>query len=421
MTSIILSFVGNQDPFGSKTGEGSIITLVKHLLEQGKNIKKAILIYTEGTATGAKDTKEWLVAELKIEGSDVELIPASWELSNDPTDLLKAAQEARRGLDVARLSMEDGDRIEFNASSGTPAMKSAFSILQAAGYTTNGQVWQVRNPSEMREGQQRVFPTDVTVLRQEFDRKVIRKQVEDFNYAGAVESLRFSSLLDERAIALLEYGRCRMAFDFDAAYKQLCLIGDEMPQQLVREIADLRQKSLDAIAKELYFNAVIRYENREFSEFLVLLTQFQECVLALLVKRKLGLDLPSSYQDTASFWVKVQSVDAGKPFAALKDSYQKRRWTLTTEGFTKRPHLLGLLSAYQDIEQVMVLINFLNEYCEQRNRCVHRFEGISEIEDGAELVAKLKRLIKMLVPLPSENSFELLNQKVFEAIASYQP
>jgi len=416
MASIVLSFVGNQDPFGSKTGEGSIITLVKHLLEQGKRIKNAVLIYTEGTAIGAKDTREWLIAELKIDGSDVELIPASWELSNDPTDLLKAAQEARRGLDVARLSMEDGDLIEFNASSGTPAMKSAFSILQAAGYVTNGQVWQVRNPSEMREGQQRVFPTDVTVLRQEFDRKVVRKQVEDFNYSGALESLRFSSLMNDRAIALLEYGRCRMAFDFDAAYRQLPLIGDEIPQQLVREIADLRQKSLDAIAKELYFNAVIRYENREFSEFLVLLTQFQECVLSLLVKRKLGLDLPSSYSDTVAFWEQVQSVDAGKPFAGLRDAYQRKGWRLTTEGFTKRPQLLGLLSVYGDIEQVMVLINFLNEYCEQRNRCVHRFEGISAIEDGVELVAKLKKLIKMLVPLPTENSFDLLNQKVYELI-----
>ena len=181
MASIVLSFVGNQDPFGSRSGEGSIVTLVKYLVENGKKIKKAILIYTEGTASGAKDTKDWLLTELGISGEDVELVPASWELSNDPTDLLKAAQEARRGLDLARLTLEKGDRIEFNASSGTPAMKSAFSILQAAGYVANGQVWQVRNPSEMREGQTRVFATDVGVLRQEFDRKVIQKQIADFN------------------------------------------------------------------------------------------------------------------------------------------------------------------------------------------------------------------------------------------------
>ena len=418
MASIVLSFVGNQDPFGSRAGEGSIVTLVKYLVENGKKIKKAILIYTEGTANGAKDTKDWLVTELGIGGEDVELVPASWELSNDPTDLLKAAQEARRGLDLARLTLEKGDRIEFNASSGTPAMKSAFSILQAAGYVANGQVWQVRNPSEMREGQMRVFATDVGVLRQEFDRKVIQKQIADFNYAGAVESLRFSSLANDRAIALLEYGRCRMAFDFNLAFTHLQVVVNDVPSQLLQEISELRQRKLDAIAKELYFNAVIRYENREFSEFLVLLTQFQECVLALLIKRRLGLDLPSNYQETGIFWEEVRTADGGEPLAALQDAYQGRGWRLTMEGFTKRPQLIGLLSCYGDLEQLIGLVNFLNEYCEQRNRCVHRFEGISEVENGVELVAKLKRLIKMLVALPSENPFDVLNQKVYELISS---
>ena len=418
MASIVLSFVGNQDPFGSKSGEGSIVTLVKHLVECDKKIKKAILIYTEGTAGGAKDTKDWLVTELGIGGEDVELVPSSWELSNDPTDLLKAAQDARRGLDLANLTMENSDRLEFNASSGTPAMKSAFSILQAAGYATNGTVWQVRNPSEMRAGQTRVFETNVGVLRQEFDRKVIQKQVADCNYAGALESLRFSSLTGDRAIALLEYGRCRMAFDFNAAFDRLRLVGDDVPSQLLQEISELRQRKLEAITKELYFNALIRYENREFSEFLVLLTQFQECVLALLIKRKLGLDLPSNYQDTVSFWEQVKTVDGGQPVVALKDAYQRRGWNLTMEGFTKRPQLIGLLSCYGDLEQLIGLVNFLNEYCEQRNRCVHRFEGISEVENGVELVAKLKRLIKMLVALPSENPFDVLNQKVYELISS---
>ena len=193
---------------------------------------------------------------------------------------------------------------------------------------------------------------------------------------------------------------------------------NDVPSQLLQEISELRQRKLDAIAKELYFNAVIRYENREFSEFLVLLTQFQECVLALLIKRKLGLDLPSNYQETGNFWEQVRTADGGQPLAALQDAYQRRGWRLTMEGFTKRPQLIGLLSCYGDLEQLIGLVNFLNEYCEQRNRCVHRFEGISEVENGVELVAKLKRLIKMLVALPSENPFDVLNQKVYELISS---
>lgn len=221
MASIVLSFVGNQDPFGSKTGEGSIVTLVRALVEQGVEIKKAIFIYTEGTATGARETKEWVVSELGISGGDVELSPASWELSNDPTDLLKAAQEARRGLELARLSMGVGDRVEFNASSGTPAMKSAFSLLQAAGYATNGQVWQVRNPNEIKERQTRVFRTDVAVLRQEFELKVVKGQIEGFNYGSALTNLE-SSGLSERLPVLVDLLKAGIAWhqgQFDQFYR----------------------------------------------------------------------------------------------------------------------------------------------------------------------------------------------------------
>jgi hypothetical protein len=421
MASIVLSFVGQQDPFGSRAGEGSLVTLVRSLVEQRKVIKKVILIYTEGhsgTAKGAQETKDWLFSELGIDGSAVELIAASQDLSDDPTDLFEAAKEARRGLHIAQQQASSDDEIELNASSGTPAMKSSFTLLQAAGYIVNGQVWQVRDPQKMKEGQMRVFKTDGAVFRYELDLKVIKRQIEDYNYGGALESLRISSLANDRAIALLEYGRCRMAFDFDAAFDHLCLLGDNVPAQLLQEISELRQRKLDAIAKELYFNALIRYENREFSEFLVLLTQFQECVMALLIKKKLGLELPNKYQDTVGFWALVKTVDAGKPFEALKDAYQKRGWQLTMEGFTKRPQLIGLLSCYDDLVQLLGLINFLNEYCEQRNRCVHRFEGISAIENGTELVAKLKKLIRMLVALPSENPFNVLNQEVYKLIGA---
>ncbi len=260
MSSIILSFVGNQDPFGSKTGEGSIVTLVRFLVGQGVVIKKAILIYTEGTAIGARETKEWLVTDLGIDAGEVELIPASWELSNDPTDLLKAAQEARRGLDLARLGMEKGDRIEFNASSGTPAMKSAFSLLQAAGYATNGQVWQVRNPTEVKEGQTRVFPTDVTVLRQEFDLKVVKGQIEGFNYGSALANLEASGLAGRSPVLvnLLKAGIAWHQGQFDQFYR--------LAKSYLSDVEKKQGESWWWMAYEQAYTALVRLEQENTSE-----------------------------------------------------------------------------------------------------------------------------------------------------------
>jgi len=191
MASVVLSFVGNQDPVSQATEEeGSVVTLLRHLIAQGNVIKRVLLLYTTGTAVKAQETKNWLASQPALSQVPVELIPTSEVLSQDPTDLLEAAQEARRGLEQARQILAEGDRLEFNASSGTPAMKSSFSILQAAGYAPESTVWQVRNPHEMQEGQSRVFATDVSGLRREFELKVFRSQVANSNFDGAWELFR---------------------------------------------------------------------------------------------------------------------------------------------------------------------------------------------------------------------------------------
>jgi hypothetical protein len=59
MTSIVLSFVGNQDPCSAQTDEeGSEITLLRHLLQKNDAIAKIILMHTSGTATRVKETND---------------------------------------------------------------------------------------------------------------------------------------------------------------------------------------------------------------------------------------------------------------------------------------------------------------------------------------------------------------------------
>lgn len=107
MTSIVLSFVGNQDPGTDKNDkEGSIVSLTNHLLEQNQEIERIILLYTDGTQEAANFTKEWLlsgeVQPLKIIEENIELIPVNEKLSQDPIDLLLAIQAARQALEKAK-------------------------------------------------------------------------------------------------------------------------------------------------------------------------------------------------------------------------------------------------------------------------------------------------------------------------------
>ena len=108
---------------------------------------------------------------LKLAPEAIALLPVCSALSAAPIDLLLASQAARRAIQTALPCLDASTTLELNASSGTPAMKAAWSIMQAAGYAPHSRIWQVRNPKEARPGQDRVFANSVNILKQEFDLK----------------------------------------------------------------------------------------------------------------------------------------------------------------------------------------------------------------------------------------------------------
>nr|WP_225902649.1 hypothetical protein [Pseudanabaena sp. PCC 6802] len=288
-------------------------------------------------------------------------------------------------------------------------------FLQAAGYAPDSRVWQVRNPAQMKPLQARVFQTDVGVLKQEFDIKVIKKQVDNYNYGGALSSLQESALANDRLIALLKYGQYRMNFDFNRAFSEIQPFAN-VEAELASDIAPLRQRDLSAIAKEIYFNALIKYHKQQYSEFLVEVSQFQECVLAYLIKTKFQIDLPDSYASTSTFWRDVKQFDAGKPYKHLADAYQQRGWELSARGFPSRPALIELLDFYSGYVKVIPSLRELNEYCEQRNRRLHKFEGVSEIEDADRLLSNLRSILRNIVKIPDRSPFDILNQKIMSLL-----
>jgi len=425
MASIVLSFVGQQDPFGSRTGEGSIVTLIRALVSQGTVIKRAILIYTEGTATGAKETKEWLVSELGIDGGDVELVPASWELSNDPTDLLKAVQEARRGLDLARLSMEKGDRIEFNASSGTPAMKSAFSLLQAAGYAANGQVWQVRNPIEIKENQTRVFQTDVGVLRQEFDLKVVKGQIEGFNYGSALANLEGSGLAERSPmlVNLLKAGIAWHQGQFDQFYR--------LAKSYLSDSEKKHGENWWWMAYEQAYTALVRLQQGNTSEAM---QHSFRAIEGLLWEWAIAMFLDDLVCRENEYPLLKESILRRYPTLRSRYEEQAQRGAeVKLQGYLLRDLLEAAIpasSVSNDFRQ------YWNTARKARNFVSHRLGGISEMQvlkswgddvgNRSDLEKRLLACLNLLTgksfrSLTEASLFAKVHLKVIEAIASYQP
>ncbi|MEG4353590.1 hypothetical protein QUA74_28310 [Microcoleus sp. LAD1_D3] len=414
-SSIVLSFVGQQDPYSDNTEhEGSIATLIRHLLDQKYSIRRVILLHTQDVAQKANDTKHWLQDKpFNLPKETIELVLVGAELSADPVSLLLAVQEARKGLEKAVPFLSKQDRLEFNASSGTPVMKTSWSLLQAAGYAPHSSVWQVRNPKEMKEGQPRVFQTNVDTLKNEFDFKVVKRQIEDYNYSGALVTLKDSNLSTNLIIALLEYGQYRIAFDFERASEVIQPFANLVEPEFISEISSLREKDQISLFKEVYFRAITKLKNQQYADFVADIFKFQEGFLRFLVETKLGF-FPKSYIETQGFRHKLKDFDGGNLDCFLNDyTLDNGEQLRFSQGFPSRIVLIAILEYYQqEFSELLELLGQLNDYCLLRNINTHSFEGISELENPGRILKILRDILRQKTAVPDNNSFNVLNSKI---------
>ena len=416
MASLILSFVGSQDPYSENTNEeGSIASLVKHLLQQGVVIKQVVLLHTTGTASNAQDTQEWLLSEMPMLTVDaIALFPVSEAFSADPINQLLAVQEARLALEQAKQGQGPQDWLELNGSSGTPAMKSCWSILQAMGFAPRSHVWQVRNPREMQPGQARVFTVDVNALKNEVDNQIVQRQVRDYNYQGALVSLQNSALVSPVLKALLEYAYYRQVRDFDRAFNALAPVKDGVDPVWLQEIATLRRKEMTAILRDTYFQALILLKLQRYAEFLVVLSGLHENLIRFLVTDRAGLAISTKYGDRAEAWAVIRQFDQGRLYQHLQKCKLPSGVPLrvSPEDTIARFTLIAILDYFPELREVVAAIKAVNEYCDRRNEVVHQLAGVSAIEEAETLLANLRRVMQRVVSLAAGNPFDRLNEEV---------
>jgi hypothetical protein len=421
MASIILSFVGNQDPVSDKNqDDGSIVSLVRHLRDKGESIKRILLLYTDATRDRAELTQGWLADEpLNVDEDYIDCLPVDAALSDDPVSVTLAVQAARQGLEAAIAHCESTDRLEMNASSGTPVMKSAWSILQAAGYARRSRVWQVRNPQEQRPGQARVFEANMQALRQEFDIRVIKQQLNDYNFSGALVSLQGAGLATPTLEGLLQYGHRRLSLDFRGARQAIAPVEAGLARRWMAEVQRLVEpKDAIALLQEAYFNAVTELKNHKFSDFLVRVFQFQEKALQHCVNQSLRLLLPRRWEETHSFW---QSVQAQHPalMAYLRDyhleSSASKSYPLKLDGFLNRPTCMAMLTYFN--HPLLSTLDQLNQFCDQRNRYVHQFEGVSHLDDPSTILNAMKAVLTHEGATYDPNPFNDLRQDILDQLS----
>ena len=407
MSSILLSFVGNQDPGSEQTNkEGSIVSLVRHLLEQNNLINRIILLYTQDTKEAAILTKEWLIEEisnLKINQENLELVTVDKKLSQDPVDLLLAIQVARQALEQAKSYLERGDFLELNASSGTPAMKSTWSILQAAGYAPQSRVWQIRNPEKTLPNQSRVFETNVNALRKEFDLQIIRKQIDQYDYSGALITFQSTNLKDNGISILLKYGAYRLACAFEDAWKIIGSFRNIVGEDLYQQSKNLAVRKHKAILVEIYWQAQVELRKKQYSNCLVKIFAFEESAMRFILKKELltleKIDL--SWLDIANdVRESINKYDNGKLNKYLDKEFNCPTMIKIIKALSySKPHLV------QALEE-------LDNFRKLRNYYIHELKGISEIDNPDKITLSMRNILKSLKLVHKPNPFDTLNQQI---------
>lgn len=424
MSSILLSFVGNQDPgsVGTNT-EGSIVTLTKHLLEQKHKITGAILLYTAGTEDAAVYTREWLLSEveqLSIAPEQIELIAVDDKLSQDPVDLLLATQEAKRAIALAQAKLQPGDRLELNLSSGTPAMKGSWSIVQASGLAPSSHLWQVRNPAKMLPEQERVFESDITVLKKTIDIQTIKKQITCHNYNGALTTFQNSNLVDNGISILLNCGVLRLSSAFKDSFNQIKNHAKFCGDHFHKQSKNLAARQHTEIIKEIYFQAKIKASNKEYSELLVKIFVFQESVLFYLLKQELlpeqDINLVMNEKLREKLDLAIANYEQGK-LQDFLDNYrlENGRKLVLNSGYNRTVMTAIVEYLYGINTTIYQLLKKLDVYCQQRNDYVHQLKGISKLE-SQEITLTIKQIIKVLGIKFKLNPFEEINHKIEELL-----
>ena len=123
MKKALLSFVGNQDPFG-KFGDGPILSLLRNSLDYDK----VILFYNQQVNDGAEKT----LAAIQDINAEIEVIPCKLNNLKDPTNHEMILEALRPELNRLCPFSEDW-HYEISISSGTPAMHACWFMLASSG------------------------------------------------------------------------------------------------------------------------------------------------------------------------------------------------------------------------------------------------------------------------------------------------
>ena len=319
MAKILISCVGNRDPYAEETTtEGPILTAARFFTpEYIYLLPTAQRIGVSNTYRNAEETKK----ELEDIFPESEVFIKSLDV-RDPTDYNQVRAEIRRNLEniYGEWSNEDN---QYNnvVSSGTPQMQAVWLLLKDIGFL-RGSMHRVIEPKFAKSDKpaDRVLAVNAEFLEEDRILKRTIKFLDSYSFEYAASEMQRLAEITVRerreiygknfytifhAYALWDHLEFNHAFDQLAAalknlnkyngYKQ---IGDLLEKQknVLENLKNARMEDLPVLT-DIYFNLQRRYLRKNYSDALARLWRLYEGFAFYIMREKYKIepnDLKSS-------------------------------------------------------------------------------------------------------------------------------
>ncbi|CCO07709.1 hypothetical protein [Desulforamulus hydrothermalis] len=425
---VLLSFVGEQDPYSDKTSEeGSIVTLCRHL--------KPETVYLFPTAAGfnvrsetqsrAVDTENWIKSEVSNQ-INVFIRPLPF---SDPTDYAVILPLTRRTIEgILQETKQVECEFHINCSSGTPQLKSTWLILANAGMLTNCHLWQVANPLYNQD--KRINRLEVTFLEEENLLARIKQYAREFLFQGIAQEcerlkdITLYSYRKEKAQLLAKIFKAYQSWDlirYNDAYQRLnsvyvesCKARDlselvNVLEPQVKVLAELKQnheRENQYNLVDLYMNARRRLVRSDYTDALSRFWRIYEGVLFYYFRKHYQIepkDLQNSQNQNCvqAIWQSKYFIQGIKQIS-IANSVKILKEVLQDKTFNKLNKQTIMVKRGQTF-QSLGIFELLEELRGKRNESIvaHGMKPITE-DDAINCITAAEAIIKGFIPEASQ-------------------